>query len=347
MKFGIGIGVLTLLAVGALYGPHVRVAPFVYEDDRLLQIAADPVSWAGLRQGRGLTMESWRMLRTPQASHALNLGLHMAVVGLVGLLLWQLTARADIALGVAAIVALHPLSVEGVAYAASRAELLAAVFVLLALVAATADVSWGWAAVPALIGLAYLGKESGVVGIALIPLALWLKGDRAWSARVAWLCVGVLVLLAVTAAPTLASWMHIGEGPQKSIDPDAWMAQQAVATWRLVLLSVAPFWLSVAPDVTAASGWAQAGSALLLVALLEVAWRCRHTAPLATFGIVWCALVVAPRFLIRTPWSPLNEHQFYLALPGMACCWVATLDVVERWLRATTWPAALVPWEPR
>lgn len=36
-------------------------------------------------------------------------------------------------------------------------------------------------------------------------------------------------------------------------------------------------------------------------------------------GIVWCALVALPRFFVRTPLSPFNEHQWYLALPGVAC----------------------------
>lgn len=333
----LGLSVLTLLGIVAVYGPHVSSAPFVYEDMRLVEGLARPFSVSGLARGRGLTTESWTVIRTPQASHALNLVLHLLVACLTGALLWQLTGQRLTAFGSAGIVALHPLALEGVAYAASRAELIAAVGALLAVLAATTSAAWGWAALPLLVGLAYAGKETGIVAIGLIPLVLWLKGERAWAARGAWLCVGLCVTAVLVATAEVAQWMAVAEYGSVRIDPDTWMAQQAVAVWRLAVLSLAPFWLSVTPDMTGTSGLSQLAAAILLCGIAEIALRCRRTAPLATFGIVWCAIVVAPRFLVRTPGSPLNEHHVYLALPGIACCWLAALEALDaRWRTTRT-----------
>lgn len=336
LRARLGIGALALGGLLAVYGPHVRSAPFVYEDARLIDGVTRAWTWAGLARGRGLTMESWTVIRTPQASHALNLALHLVVVGLTGALLWQLTSQVFVAVGAAAVVALHPVAIEGVAYAASRAELIAAIGALLVLLCVTSAFSWTWALVPFFLGLAYTGKETGLVAIGLIPLALWLKGETAWASRGAWLCVGFSLTAVLFANAAVTGVMAHAEYAGARIDPDTWMAIQAVAAWRLVVLSVAPFWLSVAPDVEAVSGVAQIAAGILLAGLLEIAWRLRQPAPLATFGILWCALVVAPRFLVRTPHSPLNEHQIYLALPGVACVWIAALQAL-----AARWPAWL------
>lgn len=63
--------------------------------------------------------------------HATNIALHLGNVALLGYLLWRMTARAWPSLIAAALFALHPLSVEPVAWIASRKDVLSAFLALL------------------------------------------------------------------------------------------------------------------------------------------------------------------------------------------------------------------------
>ena len=316
------LAVLALLV--ALYGWHVATSPFVYEDARLADAGSEPS--LGLVRMRGLSGESWRIVQSPRASHALNLALHLMVVCLVGWLFWRLLQDAFTAWAVALITAFHPLTGETVAYAASRAELLAATGALLALLCVTTRSAWGWLGVLPSLALAAAGKETGLVAIGLVPLVLWYQG-RPVAARLTALTAIVLSLFVL---PWLGQWAHVGELIGLTVDPLTWLGIQSVAVWRLVVLSAAPLWLSVSPEIPA-SGWAFSAALVLLVGSLELAWRARLTAPLLTLGIVGCALVAAPRFLVRTPTSPFNEHQWYVAMPFVACVLVAGLQACETW----------------
>ena len=315
------------LAVGvvlsALYAGHVQWSPLVYQDSNLLRGAETPFTWSGgLLRMRGLSGYSWRLVQSPRASHALSLALHVVVVGLVGLLFWRLTHDRFTAWAVALISAFHPLTIEPVAYAASRADLMAACGVALVLLCVTSRGWWWVGAVPAL-AFAAASKETGLVAIGLCPLVLWYQG-RYRAARL----TGLLALGAgVSVLPWLGEWAAVGEYGALRIDAVTWFGVQAAAVWRLGMLSVAPLWLSVSPDIPM-SGWVFSAALILLVGLVEGAWRVRHRLPLLTLGIVGCAIVAAPRFLVRTPTSPFNEHQWYLAMPFVACGLVAGLTVL-------------------
>lgn len=335
---------LTFLALACLvcglYAQHVRSSPLVYEDWRIVrEEVRQPVTLGSLLgthllAGRGVTKASWRVFSSPTASHALNVVLHLVAVWLV----WLVGSRflePWMAAGVAGIMALHPLTVETVAYAASRAELIAVIGVLGALACVTARSAWWWLAVPLCVGVAYGGKETGLIGLALIPLVLWARGDRLWAELVFWGGVAALVVIAAHAGSTLSG---IGEWPSATVSPAAWGLIQVTAIWRLVVLSVVPWWLSVSPEIPT-SVWAGLASVILLAGLLESAWRARTVSPLLAFGIAWMALVAAPRLFVRTPLSPFNEHQWYLAMPGVACCLIALIDrACARWRpRSEAW----------
>ena len=327
-------GFALVVALLILYVPHVREATFVYEDDRSLA-AASPDTWVKLLSGRGLTNQSWQTIRTPQGSHAVNLALHLVNVLLVGLLGWRLTGRSWIGLGLAGLFALHPLTTESVAYATSRSELLAALGVLAALLCATARSVWWGLAVPVCLAVAYAGKETGLIGLAILPGVLWVRGERLWAELLAWIGVATAVTIAAIAGPAIAALG--GEIPSAPTGPIGWALVQASAVWRLVLLSVWPAWLSVTPDVPP-SLWLGLGCTVLLAALAETAWRARRHAPLFTVGVLCCALVAAPRFLVRTPLNPFNEHQWYLAVPGVACALLGLIDLTcRRWACRSSW----------
>lgn len=324
------------LVVVALYGAHVQSGAFVYEDRRLVDPLDRPTQWAGVMRGRGLTYESWTLIRTPQAAHALNGALHLVVVALTGLLLWQITGSGWWAQGGAAIVALHPITVEAVAYAAGRADLIAAIGVLGALTACLAGGAW-LLVVPFAAAVAYAGKETAIVGLALLPLVLWARRDVR-TELVAWILCGSAAILSAIWWPRFVPMLAAGESVGLTVEPWPWLLAQAEAIWRLVVLSVAPLWLSVAPSVTG-DGLPGLAALVLLAGLLEGAWRTRETHPRLAFGLLWCAIVAAPRLLVRTPGSVLNEHQWYLALPGVACVLLTGIEVVAA--RLTAWREAV------
>ena len=113
---------------------------------------------------------------TPGGFHITNVLWHLAVVALLVLLLRQLgTPPTGALLAAAAWLAWHPLTTEAVAWVAGRAELMAAFFVLAALVAFVRNR-------PALAGLAFaaalLCKENAIMAPALAALLAW-----RWPAR--------------------------------------------------------------------------------------------------------------------------------------------------------------------
>lgn len=329
-----------VLGLIGLYAGHVREATFVFEDDRSQYLTVADVPWqVALTTPRGLTAYSWTVIKTPPAAHALNLALHLLVVGLTGLVLWRTTGQAWVGVGGAAIMAVHPLTTETVAYAASRAELVSAIGALGALLVVTGP-TIGWVGIPLCLWGAYLGKETGALAVPLIPVVLWMRRDARLEGAL-WVVGGALLVTSAIWVPTIPDWLTVGHTPQLRVDGVSWVVIQAAAVWRLVILSVWPAWLSVTPDIQPLI-WQGIGSLVLLAALLECAWRARHRAPLFTLGVLWCAIVAAPRLVVRTPLSPFNEHQWYLALPGVACCLLAGIDVASAWIDAR-WRAWRIP----
>lgn len=331
MKFAL-LGIVVWLAV--VYVPHVRSAAFVYEDMKYLEgVPVAPLSASVLR-GRGLSTDLWGVLRTPQGAHLLNILLHLAVVALSGCLLLRLTGSAWVGLAVAALMAVHPLTVQGVAYASSRGELIAAVGVLVALLCASgAHPAW-WGLLPVGLGLAYLGKETGLIGVALVPLTIWLKGDRVWAWRLVALGGSAAWLYAITHLPVVRRIAGLAEYGWLDMSPGAWIGVQLAAVWRLIVLSVAPLWLTVDPPIRMQDAQPVIPILMLMAGLAEIAWRLKDRAPLVTFGLAGMALVAAPRFLVRTPLSPFNEHQWYLAMPFVACVLVGLIQLAAEYLDA-------------
>lgn len=303
------------------FGGHVWRAGFVYEDQRLLDGRSDHVKPAGLLRGRGLSGQSWEIIATPRAAHALNLALHATVALLLAALIAQLSGSAFLAWAGAAIFALHPLAIEGVAYAASRAELMAAIGVLLACLGAAGRSPWGWPLIPIGAVLGFAGKESAIVVFGLVPLVLMAQGRLR-----AWMVAGALLLAAGLAGGdywlhgrSLVSWAAIGEYAGSHVGAGEWLLLQGAAAYRLLILSLAPFWLSVDPDLALVPLAGRAFALIALAGLAEAAWRLRRRQPLIAFGLAWSLLALAPRLIVRTPLAPLNEHQWYLPLMGIAC----------------------------
>ena len=143
---GIAVGAWTLWLYRAIW-----TAGYVYEDS----------AWQGRAQSGGdgsrwLVAWTWTALTDPRAAHALNLGLHLLAGALLYLLLRRLDASRAIAACGAGLLLVHVEAVEAVAYVSGRAELIAAVGVLAACLAATSVAPWRWPAVGLAIGLGFV-----------------------------------------------------------------------------------------------------------------------------------------------------------------------------------------------
>jgi hypothetical protein len=178
---------------------------FVYDDHRFIERNAalehlgdvgrfftDPTTASA---AQGVEPDVWRPLRTlafavdralfgldPRGWHASSLLLHLVNAALVWLLLRRIFARdpdgrrrSEAAASTAAaagalLFAVHPVTVECVAWVSSRGDLLAWTLALLALEVAARPGRRATVAVVVLGALACLAKESAVVLFALLPL---------------------------------------------------------------------------------------------------------------------------------------------------------------------------------
>lgn len=320
-----------IAAVLAVYAGHVREAGFVYEDTRLVDGAqmGGPLDRSWLARPRGISFLSWQIVQTPIAAHALNLSLHLLGIASIAALAWALSRSAWLAFAAAAIFGLHPLSIQAVAYAAGRAELIASLGVLLAC-AAAARGGWAWIAVPAAAWLALGGKETAVILLGLLPLTLLAQGRwRLWMAPIAALAGlgAILAIRAVLEQPSIWLLLQIGEHPGQATTAGAWLLLQASAAVRLIVLTLAPLpqWLTVDPALSWLPAIAGLAALVLLAGLAEIAVRAWGARRLQAYGLAWMLLAIAPRLIVQTPLSVFNEHQWRLALAGASIALAASL----------------------
>ena len=107
----------------------------------------------------------------------------------------------------------------------------------------------------------------------------------------------------------------------------AWASIQAGAAWRVLVLTVLPIGQTVDFDYDALSIWYGRLALVALIALTVGAIRSWHRARAVACGACWIAIVIMPRLIAQTPKSYFNEHQFYLALVGVALMASAALSV--------------------
>lgn len=300
------------LAVGYEYST-IRTAGFVYEDylwnqacqsesvsNRLTSLRSIPRSGAIL---------SWCWQRhqgdTPFDFHVVNLALHLAVSFLLGVLVFQLTANEPIAWAIGGLFALHPLGIESAGYLAGRGELIAALGVVLACIAAMERefVSMLFA-----IFLGMLGKETAIVALILVPLVLTMRSK--WFATVT--AVASSVVLGTIVAATLA--VHLIHLPL--VTRIEWALMQSTAFTRLTTLALIPWGQTPTHDYAGIGLFWQALTLTGMGGLLWITYRLREQG-LVALGLAWLVLTAAPRLVVPTPPSPLNEHQFYVPLMGV------------------------------
>jgi len=337
--------VAALLLVGVVIAySAVPGYGYVYEDYRALQ--AGPVGALALAP-RGLSTWLWR-IADPRAAHLLSLALHLLAGCLTGLLGRRLGLSGQAAILAGGLLLLHPLAVESVAYVSSRAELLAAIGILLACLCATGP-WWVWPLIVPAMALALAGKESGIVGLGLVPLVWAYRWPRWWTwalvavGALAWLPLGLWRLGGDL------TWLIHYDDATASLGWQWWVLAQSTAVFRLAVLSVVS-WLPVGHtidfDYDAISRLSRV-AALVLVGLIPlVLWLHRARVPrLVLYACAACIVALIPRMVIQTPRAYLSEHQFYVPLIFVAiaagACWQAwPPSTYYRWnseRRVRTW----------
>ena len=288
---------LTIAAYGASLSGW-----FLYEDT-ILPARTDLV--------RGLVRWSHDVTRAlwgdgPRPARVVNLFWHL----LNGALLWLLARHVvttAAALFAAGLFLLHPVQTESVAYLASRPELIAAFWLLLACLAA----SRGWLWVAAVCAaLTLTGKEMGVMAWLLVPLWAWVSG-KTWTAeaRELWAtaAIAMLALFAVAVVErgfwALMQWTFYGA--------------QLAALWRLLLLM--PEALVHPSALTIDHDWSWMTKPIALAALVFTAAlieRAIRHSRLMAFALLWTLVALAPRLLVPMP-DGIHERQTYSAFIGL------------------------------
>jgi len=223
--------------------------------------------------------------------HLMNAVWHGIASVLVALVLARaLSPAAAVAGGL--VFALHPVHTEAVAGLVGRAELLAAVGMLGAVLCARRR---RWAAAVACAAAAMLSKEHGVITGVLIVLDRWLqRPDEPPYPR------SLYVALGIVTAVFLAAWYVIGRRATGDVAPVFLGAETAQrldialpgvlrAAWLLAwpLNLSADYGPRVIPAYRAFS-LAALGGAVIVVLVLAGGWRIRRTAPTLTFA-AWAA----------------------------------------------------------
>ena len=284
--------------------------------------------------GATLLYDSWRPLlfatywaeihtfgRTPGPMHATNL-----LLGVLAILLAYALARqwlpSSWAIAVAAVVGLHPVQIEAVAYISGRGDLLAGV---LALAAALAAVRGR----PVVAAVAFAGSllaKEACIGLPVVALA-W-----AWRDRTRWPTVGALGGVAVAY---LVARRMIVTGTSPTALADA--VVQLPAIWlEYVRIALAPFDLSIERAHDARFLWPG------LVAIAVVAWRARH------LGLVWFAVLLAPAATAIASSHVAADRYLYAPMFGLAMAAVAGVRALTPAVRrivlatAVVWAALLL-----
>jgi len=387
-----GVGLAVVLLTGFLAHAVCLGHGFVYDDHRFVEqnaairTLADPGRFftdpGTASAAQGVEPDVWRPLRTllfavdhalfglaPRGWHVVSLLVHLLNAALAYRLLLRCFAPSPLApdrteagacvaaAAGASLFAVHPATVETVAWVSSRGDLVAWALVLVALLRSTYRGAAATATVVVLGALACLAKESAVVLFALVPLlraalpedARPGRGETALRsgllllATVGYLVVRTRVLATPSDLPPLAQ-IDFPDGRRAA----AVRAFLAAVTWyaRGLLVPIGfPFDRNAVthpPPASFADPEVVVGGAILLalgLATLRGLARRRSVAPFAAGGAL---AVLVPVAGVLVPLKAFAAQRFlYPALPGLAAGLVAAVGLGVA--RRPRWrPAVLV-----
>jgi len=277
----------------------------------------------------------------PGAHHAVNVLLH-ALNGVLAMLVFgTLTGRRWPAALVGALIVLHPLHVESVAWAAQRKDVLSTLFLLLTSLAYVAHrrrpsvAKLGGALVLYALGL--MTKPMLVtLPVLFVFLDIWPLGRRRETslARIVLDKAPFGVLAGAASVVTLVAQSSEGAvGSLASFPFGARCANAAVSVVRYVGATLWPAELCVLypfPDATPT--WPWAGALVGIVAVSVAAFRLRRRAPYLLFGWSWFLVALIPVLgLVQVGRQALADRYTYVPHIGLfvALAW-GLAALVER-----------------
>ena len=331
--------------------------PFLFDDHylpfRLPAWSQMPLS-AWMSSVRPMLMLSfWLNMRWlgpgPSGFHAVNVFLHAITAILAGLIARQLLIKIKTAprlasgLGAfaAALFLLHPATTESVAYIAGRSDVLSTLLCYAAIAVflrrGNSDIGLPYTLlILALVGAACLTKEYSVALPAVFLLADYyfnpgfsLEGIRKNS-----LLYQALLVLGLIAA--FAVWKLLANADSagfglKDFTPVQYFFTQCRSIWIYTRLFVLPANQNADYDMPISRTPFEYGAALCLIALLVavwLAWRYRNEFPLASFGLLFVLVMLAPTSSFVPIKDPLVERRMYLPMLG----WILiAIDLIRVW----------------
>ena len=290
---------------------------------------------------------------SPHWMHVMNVAWHVLACVLVWRLLRDLVSPSGAVAG-ALFFALHPVHVEAIANTVGRCDVMAAAFVVGAVLAHRRG---SWLAVP-LYAAALASKESGAVflglaaandvilgametgtGGTIVPC----RGRALWRRR--WpLYAGYL---GVAAAYAVALAIVFRDRPLVDIAPswfhatalDRWLTEARVVP-EYVRLMLAPMTLRIeySPRVIDVahhlSPLVVEGLLIIVIALVCLAYAWRR-APIAAFGLAWFAIAISPvSNILFASGVVLAERTLYLPSVGAAALVAWAAAGVAQWIAA-------------
>jgi Tfp pilus assembly protein PilF len=288
---------------------------------------------------------------SPHWMHFVNVLWHVAACVLVWRLLRQVVATGP-ALAGALFFALHPVHVEAIANTVGRCDVMAAVFVVAAVLAHRRG---SWTAVP-LYAAALASKESGAVFLGLAAandLILGTATDtmgpvvvrgmaivrRRWRLYAGYL--GVAAVYGVTLAIVFRDRPLVDISPTwfRASAADRWLTEARVVP-EYIRLMFAPYTLRMeySPRVIDVAHHltplVAAGMAVTIVVVLGLVYAWRR-APVAAFGIAWFGIAVSPvSNVFFASGVVLAERTLYLPSVGAAILAGWAVQEGLRWLAA-------------
>lgn len=276
----------------------------------------------------------------PWLFHATVIAWHLAATLLVfalGVRLLGTTHRFEASLA-ALLFAVHPLHVESVAWIAGRSDVVATVFVLLAvLLGGQIRSTWtAWVA-GAMVLLGCWAKEVALAALLLIPARDLLLEKRLFPLRYVPLALAVLLYFTTR-------YIGIGSvsgGLESQVD-SAQIVRDVVAAvgWYGAKLLLPMNLNAYVPQVPAGPLYPLLG-VLLIVACAGVgAWTWRKGWPVVAFAILWLVVTTAPSLWVivrRSASAVLAERYAYL--PSVAAAWLVAW-LLTRLTSPTAWRAA-------
>jgi protein O-mannosyl-transferase len=358
------LGIILLLLCAALPYANTLVNGFVYDDNS--QILENPYvrSFRYLREIFGTSVWSfagtasryYRPMMTfgyllcykafglsPAGFHLVNIALHTAVVWLILLVSGRMFGNRSLAFVAAGLFAIHPVHTESVDWIAAVTDLELTFFYLLTFWFYLAPRFCGNAiglnrfAMLTSYALALFSKEQAVTLPILATIyehfycetkahTRW--GQKFWRYFPLWLLAAAyLPLRRFSLGGLVVTSNYWGLSPPALLFSALALIQQYL--WKLLWpLNLSVFYVFRQSN-SISDGKVLVGASCGLL-ILAVFWWLWKRARMASFGLIWLAVTLAP--VLNARWMGLNVFaERYLYLPSVGFCWVAAWGLLAGW----------------